>query len=171
MAEARQEILHKLKEEGLIVAETPITHTINVHERCKNAIEYLALAQWFLKLLPHKETFLELGNRIAWYPDFMKFRYSNWVENISWDWCLSRQRFLAYPFLSGIVHNARKLFLLMKKACLLTRKSKQLRHAPLVGAPKLFLIPMLMDTWNTSSLTPYICRELYQGSGLSSVDR
>ena len=28
----------------------------------------------------------------------MKARYKNWVENLSWDWCISRQRFFGIPF-------------------------------------------------------------------------
>ena len=52
-------------------------------------IEYLILPQWFLSILPHKQKFIELGDAIEWYPSFMKSRYANWVENISWDWCLS----------------------------------------------------------------------------------
>ncbi len=163
VAEARQEILHKLKEEGLIVAETPITHTINVHERCKNAIEYLALAQWFLKLLPHKETFLELGNRIAWYPDFMKFRYSNWVENISWDWCLSRQRFFGIPFPVWYCTQCQEIILADEKSLPIDPQEQAAPACTACGSSQAVPDTDVMDTWNTSSLTPYICRELYQG--------
>ena len=27
----------------------------------------------------------------------MKRRYENWVEGLSWDWCISRQRFYGVP--------------------------------------------------------------------------
>ena len=33
----------------------------------------------------------------------MKIRYDNWVENIMWDWCISRQRYFGVPFQYGIV--------------------------------------------------------------------
>ncbi len=46
------EILEKLKESGLIRQQREIKHMVNVHERCKKEIEYLMLAQWFLRILP-----------------------------------------------------------------------------------------------------------------------
>ena len=45
---AREKILELLKEAGLVKSSRAITHTVNVHERCKKEIEYLILEQWFL---------------------------------------------------------------------------------------------------------------------------
>ena len=28
----------------------------------------------------------------------MKSRYIDWVQNLNWDWCISRQRFYGIPF-------------------------------------------------------------------------
>jgi valyl-tRNA synthetase len=76
----------------------PIVHTVNVHERCKKEIEYLAITQWFLEILKYKKNFLAVAENLTWFPSFMKSRYTNWVEALSWDWCLSRQRFYGIPF-------------------------------------------------------------------------
>ena len=38
-----------------------------------------------------------MGEKINWHPDYMSKRFSNWTENLSLDWCISRQRFFGVP--------------------------------------------------------------------------
>ena len=40
-----------------------------------------------------KDRFLRAADEIRWYPPQMKSRYTAWVENLKWDWCISRQRY------------------------------------------------------------------------------
>ena len=40
LSEARKEIIADLKEAGLLVEQQPITHVMNVHERCGTPVEY-----------------------------------------------------------------------------------------------------------------------------------
>ncbi len=98
VVEARKIILEELAKENVLLSQQAITHSIHVHERCKKPVEYLMLSQWFLNLMDHKQTFIDLADTITWYPTFMKTRYLDWVTNIKWDWCLSRQRFFGIPF-------------------------------------------------------------------------
>ncbi|MEZ4641521.1 MAG: class I tRNA ligase family protein [Chloroflexota bacterium] len=51
-----------------------------------------------MRVLGYKEAFLEAGGEIAWHPAHMKNRYRRWVENLSWDWCISRQRYFGVTF-------------------------------------------------------------------------
>lgn len=64
---ARETILQALKEQELLVAQKPITHMVNVHERCKKEIEYVALSQWFLNILSYKKELLALADSINWF--------------------------------------------------------------------------------------------------------
>ena len=48
--------------------------------------------------LQHKEELLRAGQSITWRPPSMLARYENWVENLAWDWCISRQRYYGVPF-------------------------------------------------------------------------
>ncbi len=96
--DARAKVIEELIKHNLLLRQKEITHAVNVHERCKKEIEIIMLKQWFVNLLDHKQTFLEQGEKINWYPQFMKARYKNWVENLGWDWCISRQRFYGIPF-------------------------------------------------------------------------
>ncbi|GIW21412.1 MAG: hypothetical protein KatS3mg068_0419 [Candidatus Sericytochromatia bacterium] len=68
-------------------------HTVGVYERSGLPIEIIPVPQWFIKTLELKDKFLESADKINWYPSYMKQRYIDWVENLKWDWCISRQRF------------------------------------------------------------------------------
>ncbi len=165
VAEAREAILEAFAEHQLVGDQKPIMHAVNIHERCKKEIEYLMLPQWFLKILPFKEKFIELGDQITWYPEFMKARYKNWVENISWDWGLSRQRFYGIPFPVWHCSECGEILLADENDLPVDPQETACRGI-CPACPTSTIVPDtdVMDTWNTSSLTPYICRELYQNS-------
>lgn len=160
---ARKTILELLAAQNLLLEQKPITHAVNVHERCKKEIEYLVLTQWFLKILPYKEHFLKLADEIKWFPSFMKSRYKNWVENISWDWCLSRQRFYGIPFPVWYCKDCGEI-LLPEEKDLPVDPQETLYKGTCASCKSSTIVPDtdVMDTWNTSSLTPYICTGLYK---------
>lgn len=161
--EAREKILELLAAENLLLNKKNINHNVNVHERCKNEIEYVVLPQWFIKVVNNKAKFIELANQITWSPAFMKTRYIDWVENLSWDWCISRQRVFGIPFPVWYCQDCNEVLVAdidqlpidpqetnYKKGCCDKCGSKNLRPEKDV-----------MDTWNTSSITPYIVQQLY----------
>ena len=160
---AREKIVALLEAEGLLRNKRAITHTVNVHERCKKEIEYLILTQWFLSLLPYKQKFIEMGNRVEWYPAFMKSRYTNWVENISWDWCLSRQRFYGIPFPAWHCTNCKQTVLAQPSQLPIDPQETPYTGTCSCGSSSFAPDTDVMDTWNTSSLTPYICASLKLG--------
>ncbi len=157
---ARKTILDLLEQEGSLVKKEPHTHAVNVHERCKKEIEYLVLPQWFLAIMPHKETFIQLGEQITWYPYFMKSRYINWVENVSWDWCLSRQRFYGIPFPAWHCTSCEKVVLATPDQLPIDPQETPYKGTCPCGSTSFRADTDVMDTWNTSSLTPYICASL-----------
>lgn len=169
---AREAVIAALRAEGLVLGERPITHAVNVHERCKNSIEFLELPQWFLKLLPYKKELLACADQINWYPQFMKARYKNWVENISWDWCLSRQRFYGIPFPAWHCADCGHTELAaMNQLPVDPQETPYQGPCSRCGGSKFVADTDVMDTWNTSSLTPYICKALYEGSSEGIFER
>ncbi|MFA6066401.1 MAG: valine--tRNA ligase [Candidatus Babeliaceae bacterium] len=162
VAAAREAILALLKDAGVIRQQKTITHAVNIHERCKNPIEYLMIAQWFIKILPHKEQLLALADSITWYPSFMKTRYKNWVENLQWDWGISRQRFYGIPFPVWYCKDCSTVIVPDEKILPVDPQEMQ-PYTTCSQCASHNLIPDtdVMDTWNTSSLTPYICAQLY----------
>ncbi len=162
VAAAREKIIQVLKESGELVEQKQIMHSVNVHERCKREVEFITLPQWFIKILPYKQQLLDAGDKINWYPSFMKSRYKNWVENLNWDWCISRQRFFGIPFPAWHCSDCGEI--IMANASMLPldpQETKYNKNCPKCSSSNIIPDTDVMDTWNTSSLTPYICLSLY----------
>ncbi|TET35232.1 valine--tRNA ligase [Candidatus Dependentiae bacterium] len=160
--DARARIIEELKEQNLLVDQKQISHSVNVHERCKREIEYTVLTQWFIDILKNKQTFIELADQIKWYPTFMKSRYINWVENIKWDWCISRQRFYGIPFPVWHCTECQELLFADEKDLPIDPQETSYpgKTCSKCGSEKIVPDTDVMDTWNTSSLSPYICYNL-----------
>lgn len=159
--EARKKIIHELTELGVLINQRPTSHSVNVHERCKHEIEYVILTQWFLRILDHKKEFLALADQIDWFPTFMKTRYVNWVENLNWDWCLSRQRFYGIPFPAWHCQTCnRPIIAHIDQLPIDPQETAYDKPCPYCGASTVVADTDIMDTWNTSSITPYICSSL-----------
>lgn len=156
--EAREAILQELDKLGLLVNKKPIKHPVNVHDRCKKEIEIIALEQWFIKILDHKNKFLELADKIEWHPAFMKSRYVDWVKNISWDWCISRQRFSGIPFPVWHCQDCGQTLLANIKDLPIDPQETSYPGKTCNKCTSTNIKPDtdIMDTWNTSSITPYI---------------
>lgn len=156
--DARKKILELLKESGALLEQKAITHNVNTHERCKQEIEYLILSQWFIKILDHKDRFLQLADQINWYPSFMKSRYKDWVGNLSWDWGISRQRFFGIPFPAWHCNDCSMVILAATKDLPIDPQEQAYpgKTCPQCQSSNLSPDTDVMDTWNTSALTPQI---------------
>ncbi len=96
--EVREKIVADLQEAGAIEKIESIKHSVYTHERCGTDVEYIESQQWFIKLLESKKEFLKRGDELKWHPKSMKKNYEEWVKNLKWDWCISRQRYYGVPF-------------------------------------------------------------------------
>lgn len=163
VTDARATVIEKLRENNLLVRQQAISHSVSVHERCKKEIEFTILPQWFISILPYKEKFLEIAKSIDWYPTFMKSRYDDWVENLAWDWGISRQRFYGIPFPAWHCQDCGTI-LLAEINQLPVDPQETPHNGPCTkcGSNNIKPDTDVMDTWNTSSLTPYICYDVFQ---------
>jgi valyl-tRNA synthetase len=164
VTDARARIIEELKKDNLLLQQRPITHTVSVHERCKKNIEFVVLKQWFVNILDHKQQFLDIADQINWYPAFMKSRYINWVENLSWNWCISRQRFFGIPFPVWHCSDCGEVILADKKDLPVDPMINKPNACPKCKSTNIVPDTDVMDTWNTSSITPYICYQLFDPS-------
>ncbi len=162
--DARKKIIELLKEHNLLLNQRPISHAVNVHERCKKEIEYIVLPQWFVNILDHKQTFIELADQVNWHPTFMKSRYIDWVSNLKWDWCISRQRFYGIPFPAWHCTGCNTVFIANEKQLPLDPQEAAYQGTCSCGKGSIVPDTDVMDTWNTSSITPYICSNLLNPS-------
>jgi len=161
---ARKKIIEILEQNNLITEKKQTIHSVSLHERCKKEIEFLIIQQWFVNILSHKEQFLEAAEQITWYPEFMKNRYIDWVKNLSWDWCISRQRVYGIPFpvfhcadCANVLFPDEKITLPIDP-----QEIKFIEKCTKCSSKNLMPDNDVMDTWNTSSLTPYICKEIFE---------
>ena len=156
--EARKQIVDDLQVGGYIVKIEELEHEVQTHERCGSEVEYTVMKQWFIDIMSHKEDFLKIGNEINWYPTHMHNRYEEWVNNVAWDWCISRQRYFGVPFPVWYCKECGEPIFASKE---------QLPVNPLTDTPSIEkchkcgckeFIPEsdVMDTWATSSVTPLI---------------
>lgn len=154
---AREVMVNHLKEIGALLESKAITHTVKVYERTGIPIEIIPVAQWFIRTLELKGKFLDNAEKINWYPEYMKRRYTEWVENLKWDWCISRQRFFGVSV---------PVWYSKKTGEVILPDESQLPIDPAFDKPN--TLPEghtyddiepdhdVLDTWATSSITPEI---------------
>ncbi|MCX6762495.1 MAG: valine--tRNA ligase [Candidatus Moranbacteria bacterium] len=160
--DACRNIIEDLEKKKLLIGQKKITHSVNIHERCKNEVEILNSLQWYIKILDKKKKFIELGKKIKWHPPFMRARYENWINNLGWDWAISRQRFFGIPF---------PVWYCEKCGAVLLAGVEDLPVDPLTDKPKGKCAKCgsskftpekdVLDTWATSSISPQLALQLF----------
>jgi valyl-tRNA synthetase len=154
--EARRRILSYLQESGQVLSEETIEHAVGTHERCGTPVEYLHTRQWFIRVLDQKERLLEAGREIHWHPEHMRIRYEHWVENLQWDWCISRQRYFGVPFPGWICRACGETMLATLEQLPVDPQTTQPPGPCACGSSDFEPEPDIMDTWATSSCSPMI---------------
>ncbi len=153
---AREIILQLLDEAGVLLKQDAITHAVKCAERSGAPLEILPTHQWFIKVLDQKEQLKEKAAECNWYPHYMKLRIDQWIEGLSWDWCISRQRYFGVPF--PVWYSTRA----GEEGKILLPEIDQLPVNPLVELPKGYTRDEVeaeqdvMDTWATSSISPQL---------------
>ena len=93
--ECRKAILSDMKGQDILKKQEQLEQRVGACWRCKTPIEILSERQWFVKIRP--DEIMRAAKEIAWYPEHMFLRMENWVSQMEWDWCISRQRIFATP--------------------------------------------------------------------------
>jgi len=104
---AREHVIRRLEEEGLLERAEDYINKIGYSERTDAVIEPRISLQWFLRMKQLAGPALDnvMNDNITLYPAKFKNSYRNWMENVR-DWCISRQlwwgqRIPAYYFGEG----------------------------------------------------------------------
>jgi valyl-tRNA synthetase len=153
---ARHKIKTLLLDQNLILDRTPTSGTIRVHERCDTPVEFLVTSQWFIRVLENKAKFLELGQQLRWHPAHMQARYQAWVENLNWDWCISRQRYYGVPFPVWYCAACGEMMLAEDNELPVDPLTRGPGRPCACGSTEFRPDTDIMDTWATSSVSPEI---------------
>ena len=94
-SECRSAILADMKDQNILKRQEKLAQRVGTCWRCKTPIEILSERQWFVRIKP--DEIQKAAHQITWYPEHMLRRMENWVEQMEWDWCISRQRIFATP--------------------------------------------------------------------------
>jgi valyl-tRNA synthetase len=156
VAEARRQIKTDLQAGGLILDRQVTEQTLRVHERCDTPVETILTRQWFVRVLDVKAELLEAGDQIQWHPEHMRARYRSWVENLNWDWCISRQRFFGVPFPLWYCQVCGEIRLAKRDRLPVDPLEQQPEEPCRCGSESFRPETDVMDTWATSSMTPQI---------------
>ena len=100
---AREEVVAMLRESGDLDGEPkPITHPVKFYERGERPLEIVTTRQWYIRNGGRdgsiRDALVGRGREIDFHPPHMRVRYEHWVEGLTGDWLISRQRFFGVPF-------------------------------------------------------------------------
>ena len=160
IADAKKEIIRLLGEHGLLNKNEAITHTIGTHERCGRPIEIIPSRQWYIDILSEQARFRAAADEINWYPATMKNRYLAWVDNLKWDWCISRQRYFGVPFPVWYCKDCGKSVFARLEQLPINPLETEYGGICDCGCKEFTPESAVFDTWATSSVTPQINERL-----------
>jgi valyl-tRNA synthetase len=153
---AKQAIIQDLKDSGLLIKQEDLDQEVGSCWRCQTPIEFLVTPQWFLKTLDFKEQVLQAADEIKWFPKYMKTRLIDWVNSLSWDWVISRQRYFATPIPIWECTDCDHAIIASEESCYIdpTITPPPVDSCPECGGKELLGCTDVFDTWMDSSISP-----------------
>lgn len=167
---AKKTIVDMLQDSGDMVGDPkPIQHPVKFFEKGDKPLEIVSTRQWYVKNGASDENLrarlIQRGREMDFWPDFMRVRFENWVEGLTGDWLISRQRFFGVPIPVWYPLDAEGEPI-YDQAIAATPEQLPVDPSSDVpagyeesqrGVPGGFIGEVdVMDTWMTSSLTPQL---------------
>ncbi|MCI9215177.1 MAG: valine--tRNA ligase, partial [Oscillospiraceae bacterium] len=144
--ECRKQLVKDLEEKGYLVKTEEYSHNVGTCYRCKNDVEPLISAQWFVKMAPLAEEALRVVNdgEVKFIPERFSKTYTNWMENVH-DWCISRQLWWGHQIPAWTCADCGHI----------TVDRTDPAHCAKCGSANIERDPDVLDTWFSSALWPF----------------
>ncbi|MBR1623765.1 MAG: valine--tRNA ligase, partial [Pseudobutyrivibrio sp.] len=146
--EAREIIVKKMDEMGLLVKIEEHTHNVGTHDRCKTTVEPMVKPQWFVameELAKPAINAIKTGE-LTFVPKNYDKTYLHWLENIR-DWCISRQLWWGHRIPAYYCEKCGET--------VVARSSEVPTVCPKCGHTHMKQDEDTLDTWFSSALWPF----------------
>lgn len=144
---ARDRVLEKFGELGLLEKVVAYEFSISKCERCKTVIEPLISIQWFLRMDKLRDLALDLmarKHKPRFVPEVPYEKvYTNWLENLR-DWTISRQLWWGHQIPAWYTNDGQVI---------VARSFEEAKTK--AGTDELTQDPDVLDTWFSSALWPF----------------
>ena len=146
MAEARENIVRELEEDGLLEKVEPYQHSVGHCDRCDETVEPIVTRQWWMNMEPlaRPARAAVADGRIEMVPERFAKVYFNWMDNIR-DWCVSRQLWWGHRLPVWYCQDCGEVVVELRDPESCTK----------CGSARLERDPDVLDTWFSSALWPH----------------
>jgi isoleucyl-tRNA synthetase len=164
-----------LKEDGSLIASTPVEHDYAHCWRCKSPVVFRTTTQWFFKVEDLVKELRELNSKTKWVPDWAGANwFDSWLENLR-DNSITRQRFWGTPLPIWQCDKCEKFEIIgNKKELEKHAKVPSNLHRPWIDnvkwkcscGGKFTRIPDIIDVWVDSGSVSWTCLDFPQRKDL-----
>ena len=142
VSEARQNVVRRLEEDGVLEKVEDFHHAVGHCDRCDEVVEPIVSDQWYVRMEPLAKPAREAvaDGRIKMVPERFTKVYFNWMDNIR-DWPISRQLWWGHRIPVWYCECGERIVELEDPT-----------YCPKCGGRSLERDPDVLDTWFSSGL-------------------
>ncbi|HII16261.1 MAG TPA: valine--tRNA ligase [Nanoarchaeota archaeon] len=153
--EARKAMIEKLKEEGLLVKQTPIIHKTPICDRSKHEIEFISMREYYVKQLDSKDKMRELAAKVHFYAPESRKILLDWIDAVSIDWPITRRRYYATEVPLWYCRKCGEVIVPAKGRYYKPwKENPPVAKCPKCGSTEFKGDERVFDTWFDSSISP-----------------